>query len=502
MKKWKIISIILLSLLVLAGTTACAGGEEETSQQLAEVVRGDLAISVSGSGNIETYHEAWLTFGSGGRVDRINAEEGDEVSKGDVLASLDTASLELAKTQAQVALTQAQIALTQAQLAQQTAEYELEATLDKKDTLELAIFNAEITLDQAKVNLEQTQDLYTWSDIKAAQADVDEAEDYLEYCLEQLVRYLPEYTEEHSDLYDSYPKVLEYVLEDKYPKTPGYEVWQERIVHAQSRLNTAEDRLNAMLTGTDIKEVAIKKLQIEAAEMSVAQSKKNLYRLTEEIAIKELQVQVAKDSVEQARQSVGLAQQSLNDAQKNIDEATITAPLTGVVANVYVKEGDLIPAPTMAPQTIFHIIDPTSMELIVELDEIDVPNVRLAQEAIIEIDALPGDEFEGIVTTIYPLPTTVGGVVLYNVKIKLDVPEDSGIKVGMSAEADIIIDKRSNVLLVPDRAIEEDNEGNPVVKVMVNEQIQERPVDIGISDGFQTEIVDGLNEGETAVVER
>ena len=236
--------------------------------------------------------------------------------------------------------------------------------------------------------------------------------------------------------------------------------------------------------------------------MSVAQAQNSLDKLADEIAIKELQVQVAKDSVGQARQSVALARQALNDAQKDIDEATITAPLTGVVAAVYVKEGDLIPAPTMAPQTIFHIIDPTSMELIVELDEIDVPNVRLAQGAIIEIDALPDDKFEGIVTTIYPLPTTAGGVVLYNIKIKLDVPNDSGIKVGMSAEADIIIDKRSNVLLVPDRAIEEDNEGNPVVKVMVNEQIQERPVDIGISDGFQTEIVDGLNEGETAVVER
>ena len=502
MRRWTIITgILLLCLVVLAGATACAGDKEETSQQLAEVVRGDLTISVSGSGNIETYHEAWLTFGSGGRVAKINVEEGDEVSEGDVLASLDTDSLELAKSQTQVALTQAEVALAQAQLARQTAEFELDATLDKEGTLELALFNAQISLDQAKVNLEQTRDLYTWSDIKAAQADVDEAEDYLEYCLEQLVRYLPEYTEDDAALYDSYPKVLEFVLEDKYPKTPGYEVWQERIIHAKSRLNTAENRLDAMLSGSDIEEVAIKKLQIEAAGMSVAQAQNSLDKLADEIAIKELQVQVAKDSVGQARQSVALAKQSLNDAQKDIDEATITAPLTGVVANVYVKEGDLIPAPTMAPQTIFHLIDPTSMELIVEMDEIDVPDVKLAQEAIIEIDALPDDEFEGRVTTIYPLPTTVGGVVLYNVKIKFDVPSDSGIKVGMSASADIITDKRSNALLVPSRAIKEDEQGNPIVRVIADEQTQERQVVTGISDDLETEIISGLTEGEMVLVE-
>ena len=66
----------------------------------------------------------------------------------------------------------------------------------------------------------------------------------------------------------------------------------------------------------------------------------------------------------------------------------------------------------------------------------------------------------------------------------------------MSATADIVIDERSNVLLVPNRAIKQDSQGNPVVNVVVNEQIEERPVVIGISDGFQTEIIDGLDEGE------
>jgi HlyD family secretion protein len=142
------------------------------------------------------------------------------------------------------------------------------------------------------------------------------------------------------------------------------------------------------------------------------------------------------------------------------------------------------------------------MELIVEVDEIDIPGVKLGQEAIIELDPLPDVPFVGFVTVIYPMPTEVGGVVLYNVKIELDVPEDSEVKVGMSASADIVLAKRSNVLLVPDRAIDEDNEGRTIVKVMVNEQVEERPVVIGLSDGFDTEIISGLSEGEKILIER
>ncbi len=70
----------------------------------------------------------------------------------------------------------------------------------------------------------------------------------------------------------------------------------------------------------------------------------------------------------------------------------------------------------------------------------------------------------------------------------------------MSATADIIIQQRENVLLVPERAIEHDSQGNPVVWVKTDGQIEERAVVTGISDGLQTEILGGLNEGEIVVV--
>jgi multidrug efflux pump subunit AcrA (membrane-fusion protein) len=100
------------------------------------------------------------------------------------------------------------------------------------------------------------------------------------------------------------------------------------------------------------------------------------------------------------------------------------------------------------------------------------------------------------------MSSPAAGTVVYQVKVRFDAPPPVELRVGMSATADIIISKRSNVLLVPSRAVTQDSQGKPVVKVMVNGQMEERAVVTGISDGLQTEIVDGLKEGETVVIER
>jgi len=169
-----------------------------------------------------------------------------------------------------------------------------------------------------------------------------------------------------------------------------------------------------------------------------------------------------------------------------------------VVASVDADEGDNISTVT----TIVHLIDLTSMQLIAEVDEIDIAEVKLGQRTIIEVDALPALQLEGKVTSISLLPEVEAGVIVYEVKIAFDAPLDFELKVGMSVDTDIIINERKDVLLVPNRAITQDSQGNPIVRVVVDDEIEERPVVTGISDGYDTEIVDGLNEGETVVVER
>ena len=377
MKRWEI-AVVFLLCLALTGAVACLpfrgqGVKQEVAPQPVEVVRGDLTVSVSGSGSIGVANEASLAFDDSGKVDKIYVDEGDVVKEGQALAVL--------------------------------------VPVDT-DALELALSQAKLNLAQAEASVDQAD---------ASQAQAEAALEEAQYNLQQLERY-----------------------------------------HA-----TYEQR-------------RVAKLQISAAES---------------------QVKAAEAQVQAAELAVDVARQAVNEAASKLEAETLTAPFDGVVTAVNAEEGDIISSPGMSQVAIVHLIDLATMELGVDLDEIDIPGVALEQRAVISVDALPDVQLEGRVTHISPLPTLEAGVTLYKVKIGFDVPQGSGLRVGMSATADIITNERSGVLLVPNRAIKQDSQGNPVVGVMVGEQIEQRPVVVGISDGFHTEIIDGLDEGETVAVE-
>jgi RND family efflux transporter MFP subunit len=503
MRKWQK-ALVILAGLALIGMTACSlPGKASTDGRLVTVERGDLIVFITGSGSLATQQEARLSFKTAGKIAEVIHKEGNFVAQGTALARLEADSLALAKKQAEVdlstakaALTEAEMALKKANLSLQSEEREKDNAEDAGETLKLAMLNSQISLNTAKLNLEQTRDLYTWSDIKTAKADVDEAQRYLDDQLEKAGKFLPQNED------GSYPGILEYIFGEDFPKPPGFELWQEQLVHAQSRLNTAKDKLEAMLSGTDTLEVDIKMKQVEAAELQLAKAQKDLGDHAKDVALKELEVTLAQDSVKQADQSVtyaeqavALAQQSLGFAKKNLDEATITAPFSGVIAEVRAKVSDVVDAATM----VVHLVQPTLLELIIEIDEMDVPKVATGQIVKINVDALPEIEFTGEVASVYPLPTKVTGLVMYNVKIALAVPDSAALKIGMRATANIIVDKKGDVIKVPSRAVQEDGQGGHFVQVIIEKKVEERPVTVGIDNGTETEIISGLSEGENVI---
>jgi len=421
--------------------------ESEATEQLTEVVRGDLIVTVSGSGNIEVADEAQLAFGIAGRIDEIYVEEGDEVSKGQLLARLETDTLELAVIQAEVAKTQTQVAVTQAEVAVTQAE--------------VAMTNAQVALQTAEDNLETAQDLYAEPEILTARLAVNQAESYLTYATNQLAQ---------------------------ASTTKDIKTWTNEVAYAEEKFRAAQVTLNKILAGPDTKEVAIARLQVTSANQSLQLAEQSL--------------ELAEQSLTMNEQSLTLAEQSLGQAKKQFDEAVITAPFDGLVAGIWASDGDIIPSPSMGAKIVIYLIDPTSIELVVQVDEIDITDVTVGQRAIIEVDALPTIQFEGEVSFVGLLPTVQAGVRLYDTRIEFDVPEGSGIRVGMSATADIIIAERSNVLLVPDRAVKQDSQGTSVVDVVIDGNTEERAVVTGVSDGFDIEIVEGLREGDVIVERR
>ncbi len=193
---------------------------------------------------------------------------------------------------------------------------------------------------------------------------------------------------------------------------------------------------------------------------------------------------------------LGAAEKAVAEAQRELDEASITAPFDGVISEVNIKKGDFVNTSTAA----IHVVDITGMEMLLSLDEIDIPQVKVGQSVLIEVDALPELSLEGKVKSINPMAKIEVGVVLYDVKIAFEVEPGIGLFPGMSAEADIIIDERSDVLIIPERVIGQDDDGNPVVTVLADDEAAVRLVETGLSDGFYIEVVAGLEEGELVLI--
>lgn len=191
---------------------------------------------------------------------------------------------------------------------------------------------------------------------------------------------------------------------------------------------------------------------------------------------------------------------ALQRAKEDLKKTVIIAPFDGIVADVGVKEGDKLSSVNYATTTVIHLIDPTVMEMEGLVDEIDVPRVKPGQKAIITVDALPDIELKGKVTFISPVATIQSGIVSYKVTLNLEYPVNPELKDGMTATAEIIFDRKDNVLLVPERAIK-DKDKEPWVEVVKDGTVEPRKVTLGMSDGRNVEVISGLTEGENVIVE-
>lgn len=196
---------------------------------------------------------------------------------------------------------------------------------------------------------------------------------------------------------------------------------------------------------------------------------------------------------------VNQAQASLENAWINyqLSSPTITAPSAGIIKNITIAPGLIITSQT-SPYRVAVIQKEAKPLISVNLTEIDVTKVKIGQKATITIDSLPDKTFTGKVVTVDHIGTTSNNVVSYPALIQLDT-ESSEIIPNMAANASIIIETKNNVLLIPSTAIQTQG-GQPFVKVLKNGKEQQIPVEVGIQNETQTEIVSGLSEGDEVII--
>jgi len=187
------------------------------------------------------------------------------------------------------------------------------------------------------------------------------------------------------------------------------------------------------------------------------------------------------------------AKTALDIATEELAKATIIAPFGSIVTNIDMKTGERISAGV----GVVSLVDPTNIEMDGAIDEIDIARVVLGQETIVTLDALPDKEVKGKITFISQAGMVQAGVVSYKATVTLENHGEE-LRDGMSATAEIIIERHESVLLIPNRAIQ-GTWDKPLVEVLVGEQTERREVILGLSDGIDTEVLSGLEAGEIVV---
>ena len=216
----------------------------------------------------------------------------------------------------------------------------------------------------------------------------------------------------------------------------------------------------------------------------------------------------------QATEQVKQAKEQVQRAQTNLGYATITSPIDGVVLSKSVEEGQTVAASFSTPELFKIAKDLTNMQVVANVDEADIGNVRAGERVSFTVDAYPDDKFQGTVTQVRREATTTNNVVTYEVVI--NAPNgDLKLKPGLTANVTIYTSEKTGVLCVPTKALRftptpetvgkewkiADCNGKNKLWTIEGNTLKAHAVKTGMTDGSQTEIVSGITKGTTIVSE-
>jgi len=216
--------------------------------------------------------------------------------------------------------------------------------------------------------------------------------------------------------------------------------------------------------------------------------------------------QMSKAQVAQAKAQVAQAKAALDDADENLRYSTITSPMNGVVLSKDVEVGDAVSSILVLGSQatlVMTLGDTSEVYVLGKVDEADVGKVYLGQSARIEVESFKDKKFEGRVTKIAPLGQEKDNVTTFEVRVSIQNPGGE-LRANMSANAEIILEEKRNVLLVPEGALIFDKDKNASVEVADPKGPEGRKklaVKLGITNGVKAEVLSGLNEGQKVILQ-
>lgn len=199
-----------------------------------------------------------------------------------------------------------------------------------------------------------------------------------------------------------------------------------------------------------------------------------------------------------ARMSYEVALAAHDDMASQLEDTVIRAPISGMVIGKPIPAGQTVSPGISNPMVLMSIADMSIMQINTQVDESDIGKVSVGQKVVFTVDAQPGKTFTGKVALVSNKAVIQQNVVYYNVVVDVDNPQNL-LKPSMTARVSIQTGERQNVVIVPLMAIKS-VKGQQTVQVKVGEQIEQRPVTLGLVSEDRAEVIKGLEAGEQVVI--
>ena len=487
-----LLAAILIGAAVLMIRRAGPPAVAETAPTTVTVARGSIEETVSATGNVDTERQATLTFASNGEIADVLVKEAQAVDAGQVLAQLDTESLEWQVARSQASLDTAEARLEQAQKPASgedlaSAQAALDSAIANYNRVEAGprpqdLASAQAALDSSVANYNQVKAGPTQDDLASARATLESARASLQQAQAAYdrIKDRPDAAMRQESL-NLQTATIEYERAQANYDGAANHPTESELASAAAQVAQARATLAAQQEQPTESELASSAAQVAQAQASLAQLLER--PKPEDVAVYQAQVDEA---------AVALAQ-----AQSQLEDAVLVAPFDGTVLTVQVQAGEW--ASPGAPAVVLAATE--SLVLAVNVDEVDVAQLAEGQTAYLSFDAIKGEQVAGSVTRIAPSSTNVGGAVAYAVQVRF-APGELPVRLGMTANVDIVVASAEDALLVPNRAIEADREAGRyyVQRQNAGGSVERLEVQIGLRTESQTQILQGLEEGDRLVL--
>ena len=267
---------------------------------------------------------------------------------------------------------------------------------------------------------------------------------------------------------------------------------KQEISSAQSEVVLGQYELDqSFIRIADVKDDFMFELDMQRAEIDLAQ-----YELDQSLIRRDNIENDVQFDLDVQKAEINRLQAEINKAESDLEDTIITSPFDGVILSLPAFEGGKV----NPGETVVEISHPNDFQLEGSIDEIDVLHITPGMKAFITIDAESSLNVSGVVEEISITPSVQQGVVSYSVTVGLESVSSVQLRDGLSAVAEIVIENSPNQIAIPLNAIR-GPEDNPFVLIKTESAVENRAVRLGLSDDFWVSVVDGLDEGETILVQ-